>query len=288
MLDSHPLVAVPPESRFLVTLAPEALRPFEPIELLDNLCNYEGFGRWQLRRSIIETSFRDDRPPSYSDALRRVYTLWADSRGKTHYADKTPDHVLRIGPIARLFPETRFVHLVRDGRDVAASFIELRWADTIERAALHWRDRVLRGRAVGASLPSSRYTEVRYEDLVERPEPTLRGLCAFLGLPFDPAMLRHEEAAARALRSEPFPHHNRYVARPLRPALRDWRRDMPVPAVERFEALAGDALVTLGYELRSHSHKPAFGTRLATRPDWLAWHTRRLTRSGRAALKGER
>jgi len=287
MLDSHSDVAVPPESRFLVALAPDGIRAFDGARLLDALYNHDWFSKWQLRRPVVEAAFRDHPPTSYTDAVRRIYGVWGEARGKTRYADKTPDHMLRIGAVATLFPDARFVHLVRDGRDVAASFLELRWADSMERAALHWRHRVLRARAVGATLPSSRYLELRYEDLVERPEPTLRGLCAFLDLTYDPAMLRHERNAAAILRSEAFPHHNRYVARPLRPGLRDWRRDMPAPAVERFEALAADALVAYGYELRSRSHKPSRAIRLATRTDWLAWHTKRLTRSGRASLKGE-
>ena len=288
ILGAHPQVAVPPESRFLMALVPDGTRPFEPARLLDALYNHDYFARWQLRRPAVEASFRDDPPGTYSEAIRRLYGLWAGGQGKARYADKTPDHVLRVGTLTALFPDSRVVHVVRDGRDVAASFLELRWVDSIERAALHWRHRVLRARQAAAVLPKSRYHEVRYEDLVSRPEPTLRALCAAIDLPFDPAMLRHEKSAAAALRTEAHPHHNRYVTRPLRPGLRDWRRDVPVPAVERFEALAGDALAELGYELRSRASKPPLGTRLATRSDWLAWHSQRLTRSGRDALEGER
>lgn len=287
MLASHPQVAVPPESRFLMKLVPEGGRPLEPGRLVEALYEHPYFGRWQLHRRVVEASFRDDPPRTYTGAVRRVYGLWADARGKVRFADKTPDHVLRIGTLTALFPDARVIHLVRDGRDVAASFMELRWVDSIERAALHWRHRVLAGRRASVQLPAVRYHELRYEDLVERPEPTLRALCAAIDLPFDPAMLRHEKTAATILRSEAHPHHNRYVTRPLRPALRDWRRDTPPAAVDRFEALAGDALTELGYELRSRAGKPPLGTVLATRSDWLAWHAKRLRRSGRESLKGE-
>jgi hypothetical protein len=270
-----------------MALAPDGLRPLDPGHLVEDLYDHEWFGRWQIRRPVLEASFRDDPPRTYTDAIRRLYGLWAAQRDRPRFADKTPDHVLRIGALTALFPDARVVHVVRDGRDVAASFLELGWVDSIEKAALHWRHRVLTGRQAGALLPTSRYLEVRYEDLVERPEPTLRGLAAALDLDFEPAMLRHEKAAAALLRTEAFPHHNRYVTRPLRPGLRDWRRDLPVPAVERFEALAGDALSELGYELRSRTHRPGLGARLGTRSDWLAWQARRLRRSGRDALQGE-
>jgi hypothetical protein len=288
MLSSHPEVAVPPESRFLLNFAPETYQRFDSLRLLDDLYDNESFGLWKLRRQVVAASFREHPPESYAAAIRRLYELWAEPRGKVRYADKTPDHVLRIGAVTALFPEARVVHIVRDGRDVAASFLELGWVDRIERAALHWRYRVLRGREIGSLLPKRRYHELFYEDLVARPEPTLRAMCAALDLPFHPAMLRYEKAAAENRRSEAYPHHNRYVGRPLRPGLRDWRRDMPDTAVRRFEAVAGDALEEFGYELRARTRRPPLGTRLVGRRHVLRWRTQRFTRSGRAALEGER
>lgn len=287
ILASHSEVAVAPESRFLTALMPDVSQRFDAVRMLDSLYEHDSFARWQLRRPLVERSFRDDPCTTYTDAIRRLYALWAGRQGKVRHADKTPDHVLRIPMLVALFPEARVVHVVRDGRDVAASLLELGWVEGIERAALHWRHRVLQGRQAAGLLPSVRYHELRYEDLVERPEPTVRALCAAMDLSFEPAMLRYEKAAAEALRTEPFPHHNRFVTRPLRPGLRDWRRDLPTMALYRFEALAGDALAELGYEVRSHTRRPPFGTRLATRAEWLAWHRQKLTRSGRAALRGE-
>ena len=287
ILASHSEVAVAPESRFLIALVPEVSQRFDAVRMLDALYEHESFARWQLRRPLVERSFRDDPCTTYGDAVRRLYALWAQRQGKERCADKTPDHVLRIPLLAALLPEARIVHVMRDGRDVAASLLELGWVESIERAALHWRHRVLQGRQAAGQLPSVRYHELRYEDLVERPEPTVRALCAALDLSFEPAMLRYEKAAAEALRTEPYPHHNRYVTRPLRPGLRDWRRDLPAAAINRFEALAGDALADLGYELRSRSRPVPLSTRLVTRPDWIAWHSQRLTRSGRESLRGE-
>jgi hypothetical protein len=162
---------------------------------------------------------------------------------------------------------------------VAASFLELGWTDTIERAALHWRHRVLRGRQTGDQLPPGTYHELRYEDLVTHTESSLRALCDAVDLPFDPAMLDHRRAAAAVARTEPRPHHNRYLGRAVMPRLRDWRRDLPAAAVARFEEVAGDVLAELGYELRTT--KRTLGTRLAARSHWLAWHSQRLTPRGR-------
>jgi len=110
-----------------------------------------------------------------------------------------------------------------------------------------------------------------------QPEPTLRKMCAAIGLPFHPAMLNHQRAAATVARTEPPANRNRYLGRPVMPRLRDWRRDLPSAAVDRFEVVAADALVELGYELRtSPAQNKALSTRLAARRQWLSWHSQRF------------
>jgi hypothetical protein len=278
IFDSHPSMAVPPECDFVVALAPDGRLPFGLRRFLDTLYADERFRRWRLPRAEVELSFTADPPQTYADAVRRVYMLWADRRGKPRYADKNPDHVLRIAALDALFPEARIIHVVRDGRDVAASSLELGWVKTIEQAALQWRRHVQAGRRAGRLLPSLRYHELRYEDLVGDPEATVRRLCQAIELPFHPAMLDHRRSAAQVARPPAaYPHHNRYVTRRLMPGLRDWRRDLPGEAVGRFELLAGPLLDELGYEL--HGQRLARGLRLQARVRWLGWHTRHLRRA---------
>ena len=184
MCDSHPDLAVPPESHFIVPLAAGSGHPIDSAVFLDRLYAQERFRLWELDRAEVEAAFRRSAPDDYAGAVRTVFSAWAATQGKIRYADKTPGYVLHIPMLARLFPESVFVHLVRDGRDVACSFLELGWADTVEEAALHWRLRVLRGRQGGLALPSHRYHELRYEDLVADPEGSLRRLCDVMSVPF--------------------------------------------------------------------------------------------------------
>ena len=281
MCESHPDMAVAPESGFLLTARPARPDAFTPTRFVEQIYADAQFRRWGVSRAAVELSFHATPPRTYVDAVRHVYTLWAAQRGRARYGDKTADHVLGLATITTLFPEARVVHMVRDGRDVAASILELGWSDTIEHAALHWRQRVLQGRQARDLLDPDRYHELRYEDLVMQPEPTLRKMCAAIGLPFHPAMLNHQRAAATVARTEPPANRNRYLGRPVMPRLRDWRRDLPAAAVDRFEVVAGDALAELGYELRNpSSQKQALGTRLAARRQWLSWHSQRIRRRG--------
>ncbi len=187
-------------------------------------------------------------PTSFADTIRELYSLAAAQRGKPRYADKTPMHVLHLRRLGRLFPEARFVHVVRDGRDVALSYRSVGWGPTtVEDAAMRWRRSVLRGRRDGERLGPDRYREVRYEDLVTDPERVLRELCAFLDLEWDDGVLHHHERAAEVIAATRFPGAHSRLLLPPTPGLRDWRREMPAADVARFEAIAGGLLEELGY-----------------------------------------
>ena len=96
--------------------------------------------------------------------------------------------------------EARFVHLIRDGRDVALSRAgrALRHAAPMPKVARRWKRRILNARAQGEQL--GHYLEVRYEDLIVDTEPTLRAVCEFIELPWDERMLAYHERAGERLR----------------------------------------------------------------------------------------
>jgi hypothetical protein len=275
MCDAHPELAVPPESHFVVPLAPHSRPdgPFDVGSFVDRLYAQERFRLWELDRAAVAAEFDRSPPRSYADAVRAIFSLWAAGQGKERYADKTPGYVLHIPLLARLFPEAVFVHLVRDGRDVASSFRDLGWAETVEQAALHWRLRVRRGQRAGRALPAHRYHELRYEDLVGDPGGALRRLCEVIGLRFAPEMLEHHRRAADVVRTTSHPSYHRHLVRPPTEGLRDWRRDLSAAEVARFELVAGDLLGQLGYELSGR--RPSTRSRIAVASAQARWQFHR-------------
>jgi hypothetical protein len=147
---------------------------------------------------------------------------------------------------ADLFPEGRFIHLIRDGRDVALSHLSLKSGiDRLEEVAIVWKGQVERGRRDGEQLGPQRYREVLYEDLVKDAEGVLRSLCKFVELDFDPSMLRYHEHPSKALDLAP---QHVSVRQPPKERVRDWRHQMSRKDIQVFEGLAGDLLESLGYE----------------------------------------
>ena len=255
MFDAHRDVAVPDEVAFIIRYARPhyALqygwpRRFDAARCTDLIVGDSSFRRWPITEPEARAALADAIPTSFADTIRQLYALAAARRGKSRYADKTPMHVLHLRRLGRLFPEARFVHVVRDGRDVAMSYRSVGWGPTtVEDAAVRWRRSVLRGRSEGERLGAGRYREVRYEDLVRDPERVLRELCGFLDLEWDDGVLHHHERAADVIAATRFPDAHRRLLLPPTPGLRDWRREMATDDVARFEAVAGGLLDELGY-----------------------------------------
>ena len=138
---------------------------------------------------------------SYADYVGQLYRRFARMKGTAMAGEKTPDYVKRIPLLDRLFPRAKFVHIIRDGREVVQSVLEWStdrkgpakleiWRENpFAVASLWWSQQVSAGRDAGRQL-GSRYMEVRYYGLSADPEPEMKRVADFLGLPFSDAMVR--------------------------------------------------------------------------------------------------
>jgi hypothetical protein len=254
LLDAHRDIAVPYESYFPVWFARQLARyeradGFSVDAYLDDLLHHESFARWDLDNTYVRESITEARPRDYPGAVRATYECYARAHGKPRYADKTPVFVVHIPLLAQLFPEAVFVHLVRDGRAVVLSRAEAAWGtDEVEFETLVWRSQVEQGRSAGRAIGPHRYREVRYEDLLDDPAAVCRGLCEFIGVEYDPAMLTYYERSEKIIAGQPFPDEHKNLARPPTKGLRDWRQELDPADLALFEQLAGSTLDAFGYE----------------------------------------
>lgn len=281
MLDSHPDLAVTHEAQVLTALAGRRSRyergdAFDVDSLAcDLLANAHfravGFAEADVREALIAAA-----PTTFPDAMRALFAAIAAAAGKSRYGDKTPGYVARIPALAHLFPEARFLHVIRDGRDSSLSYLDRGYGPRdVAEAAIRWESRVRRGRADGTDLGPARYTELRYEDLVADPAAALAPVCTFLGMPYAPEMLRYHERADQLLAVTRDPERFAHLAAPPTGGLRDWRTQMAAGDLALFEAIAGRTLAALGYEVTTS--RPS--ARLRGQAAWrrVAWQRRRLS-----------
>ena len=262
MLDAHPLLAIPPESYFIPVAAdacadaadgPEGAAAEAFLETVRRSRNWDTFG---IDADALARRIAAIEPFDLSSAIRAVYALYAEQFGKTRWGDKTPDYHAQMQLIERLLPEARFIHLIRDGRDVALSAMPLMKRrlenpsvlDGARWWALRLRNAQREGQGVG------HYLEIRYEELVRSPEPTLRRICDFIELPWDTVMVNYAEAAAhdgdtfRSSRTIDRHVRKRSATPPTTDRIERWRTDMTAAEREQVETLIGPLLRELGYE----------------------------------------
>lgn len=260
MLDAHPDLAIPPETHFIPDLQRIWETATEPgAATIETLLGHRRWPDFGIDGDRFRERVDDACPSRLGDVLRIFYSMYAERQGKRRCGDKTPLYVLWMPLIAELLPEAHFIHVIRDGRDVALSVRLLSFGpDSIEDAALWWSERVQKGQEAGAGLP---YIEVRYESLVEDARPELERVCEFIDLDFRPQMLSSHTRARRRLAELQdldelgLPARRRRqihagVRRPPEPrASGRWRTAMSPEERRRFEQLAGDTLQRLGYPL---------------------------------------
>ncbi|MEA2434585.1 MAG: hypothetical protein QOG54_2042 [Actinomycetota bacterium] len=247
-LNAHPEIAVPPESRFITELH-KGQGDVEVMSFLAKLQGHPRFEAWELPIDVVVREFHGTQRVPYATAIRSTYNAYAAHHGKSRWGDKTPRYILNIPELAKLFGDARFIHLIRDGRDVALSYADVPFGPkNVAKAAEIWAARVGAGIRDGRALEPGRYLEVLYSDLVEDNEGEIKDITEFIGVDFDPAMLDPDAAKQGVLaRAE---RYNPNVTEKAIRRVRDWQTEMPADQVEVFEVIAGDVLSELGFERR--------------------------------------
>jgi len=263
MLDRNPALAMPDESYFVPQLARRHRGTVEPASFVDDLRRLPTLAEWGLSADAVAARLRPGM--TTGEAIAAVFEAYAAEHGKPRWGDKTPLYMQHLPLLERLFPEASFVHLIRDGRDAALSFLSVPegimtegWGYPRDAAgfACQWATEVRVARALGGRVEPGRYMELRYEALVADPASELRRTCSFAGLEYDEAMLGYVGRTESARKE-----HQQRLNEPPRVGVRDWSTEMPVADREAFEAVAGDLLAELGYPVTEQGHD---ARRLAT------------------------
>jgi hypothetical protein len=270
MLDTHPELAIPPETGFL-TLGPKLKGRGDKLRerFFQGVVNYPkpvpNWPDFEIPEETFRAALMEINPFTVPDGYRAFYRLYAARFGKARWGDKTPLYCMELKPIRRVLPEARFIHIIRDGRDAALSLRKMWFSPgwEIETQAAYWRKCVLAARRAGLGRPD--YLEVHYEDLILKPRETLERVCAHVGLTYDEVMLSYytrtptrlaeHKGRTRRVGTPPVTHEQRFrqqehTTKPLDPArVSVWKQAMSAEERERFRRVAGDLLQDMGYEV---------------------------------------
>jgi hypothetical protein len=240
ILDTHPRICCGPESRLFLPVwpSPEKLAP-----------------RFDL--PVPEVAKLFGTCGSQAEFVERFFGLYSQSRQKARWAEKTPRNVLHLDYIFEHFPNARFIHMIRDGRDTICSLrthprhkvvdgklVELNTWHPIEPCLERWLTNVQAGLKFRGD---PRYIEVRYEALVARPRETLAPVFEFLGEAFDERVLDYHREKGESRDARHFPQNPEATQAMYTKAVARWQRDLTPEEMALVKREAGPLLIQLGY-----------------------------------------
>jgi hypothetical protein len=187
-------------------------------------------------RLDVDRAVREAAPQSYAGVLAAIMRQNAECQRMDRWGDKTPEYTSHLPVLRELFPTAQFIHIVRDGRDVALSGYQMHFgAKNAYGAARQWSN-VLKGvQAFAATVPETAFLELRYEDLLSDPAGAFAKIIRFLDVedPNGAVTARVGRAAAADLRAGNFGK---------------WKTDLSAREQDMFLAIAGPELAHYGYE----------------------------------------
>jgi hypothetical protein len=227
MLDHHPQIAFEKEIDFVVTELSDSgeLPEFEAYR--DSLGTAPGTDWVVVDRSL----------PGYLELVNDLLIQKQASSGGKPFVGGTVHRNFDRLPL--LWPKARYIHLVRDPRDVARSVVQKVWAGNVYQGAEFWLEAEKCWDALVANLSRDRYIEIRYEDLILRNAAVLDELCRFVGVEYSEEMLDYERDAPQYPQPDP-----RLVEQ--------WKTKLSPTEVGMVEARTSALMEARGYAMSGH------------------------------------
>jgi hypothetical protein len=248
LIDNHSLIAIAPSETHFLPYFHDKFECYGDLSkrknfdrFWDDLKNFSFFINIHQSDEIWkkEQFFNSLTAFTFQDVFDTLLKKYAEFTGKVIYGDKTPEYLVQIPLLKNTFPNSKFIHIVRDARDYCLS-IRSAWNKNIYRAAHRWRTSIKKCRADADRYCSEDYLEIRYETLIDQPEKMLQKVCRFIDVPYEPKM---------ALLKKPSENLGDTKGRKVIVSqnYNKWKMAFSKKEIQGIESIAGNLLVDLGY-----------------------------------------
>lgn len=252
MMDSHPDIVVPNESLVFKMFYPH-LRLYgdlnqhkNQLNLLKDILDTRVIGYWRPALHFDNVA-RLIQKPGFAGVVEALICSTKQGSVKC-WGEKSPGHVFFWDDIKREFPNSKIIHILRDGRDVGSSIIRARMGPkTMVAAANMWKCYVEEIDEIASSCSPRDFCEIRYESLLNAPKDSLTRVCQHLGVEYSESMLNfHKEDTNYQTDKTNLSN----LTQPLMAGNHSkWKKTLSQKELQHFESIAGDTLLKKGFEL---------------------------------------
>ncbi len=256
MLNEHSNLFIPSESHFLETLVrnfpkSRVLSHEELDQAISVIVNARRWKDWNEDPNLLREYLNSYSGHTLAQLIDRVFRFCKDCDATMRWGDKTPKYVYSIHDISQTYPNAKFIHIVRDGRDVCVSMLNTQWlGSSIRQIAEHWCSATGAARGARPLLDDERYLQIRYEDLVSSNETVLKSVCEFIDEAYQPEMLDFYKNTQGKVADRSLKYHRKTTKQPSSKDVGRWRKELSLSKVLVYEAHAAPQLIEHGYHLR--------------------------------------
>jgi Sulfotransferase family len=260
MLNAHANIVAPPESRFIILLYFRYGKTKQWTEkIISDLCEdlyKEGLFRdfWGVdKQELISVLLAVKDKLTYPLLCKIIFRLSSpDKKDVCIFFDKNPLYYYFLPELKRIFPEAKYIHLVRDYR---ANLVSHKKVFTVKKGtdiAFRWMKVNMLVEEAKKQAPQN-YLTLRYEDLVSNPTQNMEDVCRFLNLPFDPNMVQNHQSGMysnfNSNKKEGFLKVHQNVFNPINPSLiNEWKEKISADELLNVESAIGNYAETMyGY-----------------------------------------
>lgn len=274
MLGANKEVITTPEGQFIIEAYVNIEDKGVTQDILKRIGSSWRFKLWGMNLNYVYEQLYDQEV-NYADLILQIvhsYSLHLGKKDQRFWIDHTPWNMRYASFLNKLFPEAKFIHIVRDGRAVAASLRNVDWGiPHIEKAARFWAEKLAYGLAAEQFLGDQKVLRVYYEELVEQTDTTIQRICQFLDLPFS-----HEMISSTGFKVPIYTasQHELIGKKPDKNRIFSWKNELSLRQVEIFESIVGDLLTFMGYQpvFRLGAKGPTKLEKISMDLDYLVQH----------------
>ena len=257
---------IPPESHFFLWLY-DKYKDWSKDDCLTNfledLFSCTKFETWEINIDDLRDYLNEMQIESYGDLISAIYHFYAISKGKpniTIWGDKNSLWIDKLDVIDQVYHNSLFVHIVRDGRDIACSYRKLnqkelksKYAPTLPSDVMEiadiWRRNIRGLNIFWKKIGYARVFELRYEDLISNPKLVLKDLFRFLRISFEEDVINyHMDDSKMSIEPETFFKWKEQICQPLNPQNKKlYLKELSMKQKNQFEDIAQKELRKYGY-----------------------------------------
>ncbi len=268
ILHNHDYIVAPPESGFSQWWC-KKYQDWEIDDInsprldafLKDLSTSKKIETWELDFTVVKNVIHENKPSNYGELVACIYLCYAEvPTGIRVICDKNNYYIHHVPELFKIWPNAQYIHLLRDGRDVACSYLDLvdiqtqskykpSLSTSVFQIAEEWKQNNKKIAEL-SRLGVERYFLVKYEDLISDSKATVERLCDFLKIKFSAKMLEYYKTSQRDKMepSETMDWKKRTKEKPDAKRIGRYKQDLSKDYIDKFTSIAGDALNKYGYD----------------------------------------